>query len=165
MPLRATTRGVRTPKQNAAWRRLGRLEGRDVGAMRRKVFVCKGCGLWHVDHQPAQCHNRKCGRLDFDAFDSIGECKRWYKLLLAQRAGDITDLERQVPLELLAFRDGLPVAWGKMVVDFVFKDRKGVKRYLDHKPSEGITREASLKIRCLAAQGITIELITEKGEV
>lgn len=145
-----------------AWKRMKRVNGSDAGRMRRMVYVCEGCGLWHYDKKPAQC--QACGRLDFSRFDSIGEAKQWARYQLLQRAGEISDLRRQVKLDLLTVGPkGLPCVWGHMLVDFAFKE-KGVQRYSDYKPVEGPSPDAVLKIRCLESQGIIVSIVTSKGE-
>lgn len=99
-------------------------------------------------------------------FHSEGEAKKWARLKLEERAGQITDLRRQVDLPLMTVGpNGLPVQWGKMIVDFAFKDAENRQRYVDFKPDGSITPDAALKIRCLEAQGIIVELVSEKGEV
>jgi len=50
-------------------------------------------------------HNHKTMVCDI-LFDSKAEAKRWQELLLLERAGEITDLKRQVRYELLPFQKG-----------------------------------------------------------
>lgn len=148
--------------KGGAWKRFGRVNGSDAGRMARKVYVCCGCRLWHYDKKPMQCD---CGRMDFDRYDSIGEAKRYATLQLLQRAGEISELRRQVPLDLLTVgRNGLAVKWGQFIVDAAYVE-KGVQIYEDHKPAAGASPDSVLKIRCLEAQGITIRIHTEKGMV
>lgn len=45
-------------------------------------------------------HSRKITR-DGEVFDSVKEYRRWCELKLLERAGEITDLKRQVPFELI----------------------------------------------------------------
>lgn len=153
-----------SPIRRGAWKRTGRVAGRDLAAIAKPVWVCQRCGLWH-GAEPRGCLN--CGVLAvFDYFHSEGEAKKWARLKLEVRAGQITDLRRQVDLPLLAHGpDGRPVQWGKMIVDFAFKDADGRQRYVDFKPEGKITPDAALKVRCLEAQGIIVELVSEKGEV
>lgn len=144
-----------------AWRRMGRVNGSDAGRMAHKVYVCCGCGNWHNDKKPAQC--LACGRMDFDRYDSMGEAKRYATLQLLQRAGEISDLRRQVPLDLLTVgRNGLAVKWGQFIVDAAYVEN-GAQIYEDHKPFAGMSPDAALKIRCLEAQGIKVRIHTEKG--
>jgi hypothetical protein len=143
-----------------AWKRFGRLDGSRAGALARKVYRCVGCGEWHYDKKPAQC---RCGRMDFDRFDSIGEAKRYASLELLQRAGEISNLRRQVPLDLLTVgREGLAVKWGQFVVDAAYVE-KGEQVFEDHKPDSGASPDSVLKLRCLEAQGITVRIHTSKG--
>jgi hypothetical protein len=46
-------------------------------------------------------YNVKTKTSDGSVFDSMKEARRWEQLLLLQRAGKITSLQRQVPYELL----------------------------------------------------------------
>jgi hypothetical protein len=77
-------------------------------------------------------HNIPC-TVDGERFDSIHEADRWRELQLLQRAGEIKDLRRQVPFEIIP-------ACGKQrathyIADFVYteggrqvvEDAKGVK--------------------------------------
>lgn len=150
--------------KGGAWTRTRRLNGSDAGAKAIKVFVCEGCGLWHEHKKPAQCMS--CGRMDFMTFDSKGEAMYWARLQLRQRAELITDLRRQIPLDLLTVgRDGLTCVWGKMIVDYGFTDETGAQRWQDFKPDAGPSPDSVLKIRCLEAQGIIVEIVNSKGTV
>lgn len=76
---------------------------------------------------------------DGEVFDSRKECRRWQELKLLEKAGEITDLRRQVPFELLPDqrepdrigpRGGIKK--GRIIerkavyiADFVYKDRSG----------------------------------------
>jgi hypothetical protein len=103
--------------------------------------------------------------MDFLFFHSSGEAKQYARYELLQNSGYISDLRRQVPLPLMTVgRDGLACKWGEMVVDFAFIE-KGELHYFDYKPDEGISPDAALKIRCLEAQGIIVEIVTRKGTI
>ncbi|MCR5876953.1 DUF1064 domain-containing protein [Phenylobacterium sp. J367] len=52
-------------------------------------------------------------------FDSAKEAKRWGELQLLERAGQITNLRRQVPYPLTV--DGVRVA--KLIVDFEYREK------------------------------------------
>ena len=52
--------------------------------------------------------------------DSIKEANRWCELKLLQRAGKITELERQVPFELIPKHDGERAC--TYVADFVYME-------------------------------------------
>ena len=75
--------------------------------------------------------------LDGIGFDSKREAKRWAELCLLERAGEIADLRRQVPLALEG-RDGpLLTRTGRrmrLTVDFAYTDlRTGLTIYEDAK--------------------------------
>ena len=84
-------------------------------------------------------YNIKTKTTDGIVFDSYKEASRWEQLLLLQRAGKITDLQRQVKYELLpnqyetfprVSKSGKPLQDGKRLVerkveyvaDFVYHD-------------------------------------------
>lgn len=92
-------------------------------------------------------HNRRVV-VDGLRFDSIKEAHRWCELCLLQRAGQITDLRRQVPFVLIPkSAHGRAV---KYIADFVYieggreviEDAKGVR-----------TAVYKLKKRLMAEQG------------
>lgn len=63
--------------------------------------------------------------VDGQAFDSAKEARRYSELRLMQRAGLITDLQRQVPFELLPAqqRNGKTIERPvKYVADFVYRE-------------------------------------------
>ncbi len=61
--------------------------------------------------------NKKTIVGDF-TFDSAKEAKRWGELMLLQRAGQISDLRRQIPYPLVV--NGKTVC--KLVVDFDYRE-------------------------------------------
>ena len=82
-------------------------------------------------------HNKKV-TINGEAFDSKKEAARWQELLLLQRAGEISHLNRQVTYTLIPsqYIDGKCVERSvKYVADFVYKengqliveDTKGMK--------------------------------------
>lgn len=147
--------------RGGAWKRTGRLAV--AGKLAKHVWICNGCGAWHEVEKPAQCI--ACGRMDFLHFPSAGEAKHWARLRLLERAGDITDLRRQVSLPLMTIGpSGIPCQWGELIVDYAYKEN-GVQRYLDWKPIEGPKPETVLKVRCLEKQGIIVDFINLKGRV
>ena len=101
-------------------------------------------------------HSRKITR-DGETFDSIKEFNRWKELKLLERAGEITDLQRQVKFELIPSQrmNGKvverPVTY---VADFVYT--KG--RQLVVEDSKGFrTKDYILKRKmCLYFLGIRI---------
>ena len=73
-------------------------------------------------------HNKKI-LVDGIMFDSAKEAARYCELLLLKHTGEITDLERQVPFELIPSQKD---AKGKVIerkmtyiADFVYKDKDG----------------------------------------
>lgn len=117
-------------------------------------------------------YNKKTIALDGLVFDSLKEARRWDELLLLQRAGKITDLQRQVKYELIPaqyetyeryskkgvrLKDGVRLLERKVeyVADFVYtengkeivEDAKGVR-----------TKEYILKRKLmLAVHGIRVK--------
>jgi len=98
-------------------------------------------------------------------FDSKREAAIWNELTLRQKAGEIHDLQRQVPFPLHC-----PVRFESIngfaevatfVADFVWVDHDGTRHVADCKGGTGtITKEFRLKARWLALQsGITIEIL------
>lgn len=83
-------------------------------------------------------HNRKYSA-DGEVFDSKKEYQRWQELKLLEKAGEITELRRQVPFELLPNQrepDKIGPRGGRKpgrmierkavyIADFVYKDRAG----------------------------------------
>jgi len=96
--------------------------------------------------------------LDGIKFDSKREARRWAELCLLERAGEIADLRRQVPLELEG-RDGpLLTRTGRhmrLTVDFVYVDKRtGLTVYEDAK---GVpTRDYEVRRAVAAAQGVEV---------
>lgn len=141
-----------------AWRNFARINGSDLGRLAIKVHICCGCGTWYEGKKPVQCD--MCGRLDFDDFDSKTEAKRWANLRLLERAGEISDLQRQVPFPLMTITaDGKPVRWATYLADFVYTEN-GSRVVEDSKARSGISPEAALKLRCMEAAGISVRLTT-----
>lgn len=111
---------------------------------------------------------RKLGRNKYRAqsitvdgirFDSKREATRWQELLLLQRAGEISNLERQVRIPLHG-RDGIAThksgQQAVYVCDFVYVDWRlnGAKVYEDAKGVE--TDVFKLKRAILGQQGIEV---------
>lgn len=138
------------------WRQFGKINGSDLGKLAIKVYLCRGCNAWFEGKMPAQCS--VCGRMDFERFDSKGEAKRYMQLRLLQRAGEISELRRQVVFPLFTLTDlGKPVRFADYVADFVYTE-KGAKVIEDSKSRNGITPEASLKLRVMEAAGTPVRL-------
>ena len=62
-------------------------------------------------------------RVDGRLFDSKAEAARWQELQLLERAGEITELERQVEYELIPKQKGERAV--KYIADFRYIDRDG----------------------------------------
>lgn len=141
------------------WRSIGRASGSQVGKIAVKVYVCRGCGVHHRG-KLAQC---QCGRMDFTIFDSAGEAKHWASLLMQERAGLISGLQRQVRFPLMAHRqDGMGVVVGHYVADYVY-EQDGKIVIADWKGA--MTDVAALKLRWMEAQGLPVTVITAKGKL
>lgn len=160
--------------KGGAWKRTGRLNGSDAGRKAKPVWLCSNCRCWHQDYD----HNAKlikptwckfCARSDFDYFHSSGEAKCWCALHLRAKAGEIKNLRRQVPFDLMTIgREGLPCKWAQLIADFAYDELANgewTPAVADFKPSEGMSPDAALKIRCLEAMGTLVRILTENGEV
>lgn len=128
-----------------------------------KVYICRGCNNWFERVKPSACD--KCGRMDFDDFPSKGEAFTWVKLLRRQERGEIGELERQVSIDLLTVhhRTGKPVKWGRYVADFRWRDLQAEGKPMvigEAKPGGRLTYESQLKIRCVEAMGIPVEIMS-----
>lgn len=66
--------------------------------------------------------NKKIRLPDGTVYDSKKEYKRHMELMLLQRAGEISDLKRQVKYELIPKQDGERAVY--YVADFVYKDSR-----------------------------------------
>jgi hypothetical protein len=96
-------------------------------------------------------------------FDSAGEARRWAELQLLERAGEISELRRQVPHELHA-PGGEKV--GKIVVDFEYVDGDGSIVTEDFKsPATAAEKLFTWKARhFLAEYGRTVRVVkTARG--
>jgi hypothetical protein len=68
-------------------------------------------------------------------FDSVREYRRWCELVLLERAGEISELQRQVPFELIPAQYENPLPGKKKgkiieraccyVADFVYREKDG----------------------------------------
>ena len=70
----------------------------------------------------AKYNNTKI-RVDGRLFDSKAESARWLELLLLERVGEITELERQVEYELIPKQKGERAV--KYIADFRYVDHEG----------------------------------------
>jgi len=94
-------------------------------------------------------HNKKIV-VDGNEFDSLKEVRRWQELKLLERAGNITELERQVkfvlvPAQYAPVLDKKKGIWKERCVerecayiaDFVYKDSQGNRHVEDIKGYKG----------------------------
>lgn len=141
------------------WRTLGRASGSAVGKIAIKAYVCAGCGAQHRAQKPAQCIS--CGRMDFVSYDSVGEANRWAALEMMERAGLISELQRQIRFPLMAARaDGMAAKVGEYIADFTYVE-DGRQIIEDYKGA--LTDVAALKLRWMTAMGLTVRISTAKG--
>lgn len=96
--------------------------------------------------------------IDGISFDSRREARRWAELCLLERAGEIADLRRQVPL-MLEGRDGpLLTRTGRrmrLTVDFSYTDlRTGLTVFEDAKGHP--TRDYEVRRAVAEAQGVKV---------
>ena len=68
-------------------------------------------------------YNNTKTRVDGRLFDSKAEAARWQELQMLERAGEITELERQVEYELVPKQKGERAV--KYIADFRYKDHEG----------------------------------------
>ena len=97
--------------------------------------------------------------VDGITFDSRKEAQRWSELKLLQRAGEIFDLQRQVPFTLIPkqVRDGKTIERPCVYkADFVYKDKDGTEVVEDVK---GVcTKEYRIKKKLMLWQfGIIVK--------
>ncbi len=151
------------------WRGGGKktfVSGDKLGSMAKPLWRCVGCGLQHPAtnykgerEKPAAC--MKCGRMDFEYFDSKTEANRFATLLMLQNGGEISELRRQVPFPLNAVAaNGLVTKVGDYVADYTYRDKRGQLIIEDRKGGNTIDRLADWKLRHMAAQGQPV-LITK----
>ena len=96
-------------------------------------------------------------QVDGYTFDSKREAQYWQECRLREKAGDITELRRQVPFELTTMAsDGLSRVVCVYLADMTFKDRDGLLHVVDAKGLR--TQIYKLKAKWLSLSlGITIE--------
>ena len=97
--------------------------------------------------------------VDGITFDSRKEAVRWSELKLLQRAGEIFDLQRQVPFTLIPkqVRDGKVIERPCVYkADFVYKDKDGTEIVEDTKGMK--TKEYIIKRKLMLWQfGIVVK--------
>ena len=132
------------------------VHGAAIGRRAIVVYECQGCGISYpnkINQCPA------CGRLDFLRFDSKGEQARWANLKLLERAGEISNLRRQVRYPLLAHSsNGKPPAIvAHYVADFVYTENE-CEIIEDFKGSV-LSEIAEFKIRFMEAMGFNVTIV------
>jgi hypothetical protein len=146
----------------SGWRQGARKQfvpGADIGRRARPLWRCVGCGLQHEAtdpsgkrSKPVSCYS--CGRMDFEFFHSRTEANRFAQLLLMEKAGEVSEVRRQVPFPLNAVAaNGLVTKIGDYVADFVYRDKAGELVIEDRKGGDLIDPLADWKLRHMAAQG------------
>lgn len=148
------------PGKFGDWKTQRRSTDRTFSVKAKPVHICRGCGNWHTGAKPAACVI--CGRMDYESFQSTGEAKAWARLVQRVAIGQIRELERQyrIPLLTVHHRTGKPVEWAVYVADFRYFDMaSGERKVVECKPGGGMTYESQLKIRCVEAMGIPVEII------
>lgn len=96
-------------------------------------------------------------------FDSAAEMNRYLVLKDMLKAGEIADLQLQVPYELQpSFKyNGKTIRALKYIADFVYKDKAGVTHIEDVKGMR--TKEYEIKRKLMLYKGYEIEEIDGKG--
>ena len=106
---------------------------------------------------PRQC---QCGSIEFLIFPSDTEAKAWLALRYREKVGLISNLQRQVRIDLMAWTPaGQPFRVGLAIFDFSFVE-EGVLYHADAKPKSGVDDLADLKFKIAAANGVQIKILT-----
>jgi hypothetical protein len=95
-------------------------------------------------------YGNKRTQVDGNWFHSAAEAKHWIDLKLLERAGEITDVKRQVPFELRV--EGVLIC--KYIADFTYTDKADKFYVIDVKGFR--TPEYKLKAKLMAATGYPI---------
>lgn len=90
-------------------------------------------------------------------FDSKTEAERYAELLVLERAGEISNLRRQVPFHVTI--GGAPFC--RFTVDFAFFDNRAGREVLEETKSTGTRRDAAYRLRRKAAELFHEVRITE----
>lgn len=97
--------------------------------------------------------------VDGTRFASSKEAQRWRDLRLLERSGQITDLQRQVPIPLWGRDDAIRTATGlqmQYVADFTYRDKR-LGGALVIEDAKGYPTDVfKIKRAILAAQGVEI---------
>lgn len=88
----------------------------------------------HHQQMGNKYHNRKI-EIDGITFDSAKEARRWQELKLLERAGEIYDLQRQVPFVLIPVQkdeSGKVIEREvKYIADFTYKEKGSLRRTVE----------------------------------
>lgn len=127
--------------------------------MATRVSKALAASLASQQSGAAKCSKSKFGNVKTwvgtDCFDSRREAERWLTLRLLQRAGEITELERQVVYRLTV----AGVVIGKIIPDFRYRSG-GQLVVEDVKSKPTMTPMFRWKARHLAAEhGIVLEIV------
>lgn len=149
--------------KSLGFRGFARGSGIAAGRARTFVWACRACRAWAPMPLPSKgppLDRCTCGALDWERFDSKAEAARFATLLLAQRAGSVRNLQRQVRFALHAHGpEAVPVPVAVYVADFtydvvlagvwspVIEDCKGL-----------LDPVAILKLKIMAAMGHLVRL-------
>ena len=101
--------------------------------------------LYYNKYKYNKYHNKKTRTSDGIEHDSKKEARRWMELQLLQKAGLITDLARQVRIELIPAQDGeRPCHY---IADFVYMDLKADKIVVEDVKSEATRKDKAYIIK------------------
>lgn len=144
-----------------SWRNKGKFRKVSGGSKinKKRVYVCEKCQQWH-DKKPDFMCGDDCNSTTFLNFDSKAEAVRWGELLLLEKMGRITKLNRQKIIPLYAHREGIgQVKVGGYKADFDYYNENGQYVVEDVKGNL-ITDLAEWKLRHFEAQyGFNVTLI------
>lgn len=90
-------------------------------------------------------HNIKTKTADGIVHDSRKEARRWCELKLLEKAGKITDLDRQVKFELIPKQDGERAC--HYVADFVYHNAEDGKKVVEDVKSEATRKNKEFVIK------------------
>ena len=121
------------------------VSGGAVRARAKPVHACRKCGGMAGMNASTGDECRSCGGR-IERFDSMAELRRWNELLLLEKAGEISRLERQVRIHLIA--DG-----GVKVCDYIADHRylEDGTIVIEDVKGGAITDVSKLKIKFLKA--------------
>lgn len=90
--------------------------------------------LMHHQQMKNKYHNHKI-EIDGITFDSAKEARRWQELKLLEKAGEIYDLQRQVPFVLIPVQkdeSGKVIEREvKYIADFTYKEKGSLRRTVE----------------------------------